>query len=445
MAITAAMPDGTGLDRFQKVFPDRMLDVGIAEQHAVTLAGGLSLGGLKPVVAIYSTFLQRAYDQVIHDICLQNLDVTFGVDRGGLVGDDGPTHHGVFDMAYLRTVPNAVLMAAKDEAELRDMVKTALDYPGPAFVRYPRGQGVGVSLDRPPQGLPLGKAELVREGADIGIIAVGPMVYTALEAAERLTGHGIDAAVLNLRFIKPIDVEAIVELALATRRIITIEEGSLAGGVGSAVLEVLADRGITDVRVTRLGVGDEFIEHGSVSKLRELCGLTASHLVDAALTLTGNTAQNLALGEEWLEKVRLDALLVTRGLVDTRTRARQAIIEGKIAVDGEVQLRPGVRVDPGALISVVSPLMHYVSRGALKLQAALDGFGIAVAGRVALDVGASTGGFTQLLLERGAARVYAVDVGRGQLHDILRSDPRRSMEDTDIRQLRAGCSPRPSP
>lgn len=297
VAITAAMPDGTGLDRFQKVFPDRMLDVGIAEQHAVTLAGGLSLGGLKPVVAIYSTFLQRAYDQVIHDICLQNLDVTFGVDRGGLVGDDGPTHHGVFDMAYLRTVPNAVLMAAKDEAELRDMVKTALDYPGPAFVRYPRGQGVGVSLDRPPQGLPLGKAELVREGADIGIIAVGPMVYTALEAAERLTGHGIDAAVLNLRFIKPIDVEAIVELALATRRIITIEEGALAGGVGSAVLEVLADRGITDVRVTRLGIGDEFIEHGSVSKLRELCGLTASHLVDAALTLTGNTAQNLALGE----------------------------------------------------------------------------------------------------------------------------------------------------
>src|SRR5690606_354685 len=155
VAITAAMPDGTGLDRFQKVFPGRMLDVGIAEQHAVTLAGGLALGGLKPVVAMYSTFLQRAYDQVIHDICLQNLDVTFGVDRGGLVGDDGPTHHGSFDMVYLRTVPNLVLMAPKDEVELKDMVKTALDYPGPAFVRYPRGQGRGLSLDRPPQGLPL--------------------------------------------------------------------------------------------------------------------------------------------------------------------------------------------------------------------------------------------------------------------------------------------------
>lgn len=298
VAITAAMPDGTGLDRFQKVFPGRMLDVGIAEQHAVTLAGGLALGGLKPVVAMYSTFLQRAYDQVIHDICLQNLDVTFGVDRGGLVGDDGPTHHGSFDMVYLRTVPNLVLMAPKDEVELKDMVKTALDYPGPAFVRYPRGQGRGLSLDRPAEALPIGKAELVRPGSDVGIIAVGPMVYTALDAAERLGRQEIEAAVLNLRFIKPLDTEAIVNLALATGRLITIEEGSLAGGVGSAVLEVLAERGITDVRVTRLGLGDEFVEHGKIPELHALCGLTAEHVVDAALLLTGHAAPNVALGDQ---------------------------------------------------------------------------------------------------------------------------------------------------
>lgn len=298
VAITAAMPDGTGLDRFQRVFPDRMLDVGIAEQHAVTLAGGLALGGLKPVVAIYSTFLQRAYDQVIHDICLQNLDVTFGIDRGGLVGDDGPTHHGSFDLSFLRPIPNVVLMAAKDEVELKDMLKTALDYPGPAFVRYPRGAGQGLALDRPALALPLGKAELLRSGDDVGIIAVGPLVYTALEAAQRLEAHRIEASVLNLRFIKPMDVEAIVNLAITTGRLITIEEGALVGGVGSAVLEILAERGITNVHVTRLGLPDKFVEHGSIPRLRALCGLTADNVVEAALHLTEGAARNVALGDQ---------------------------------------------------------------------------------------------------------------------------------------------------
>lgn len=298
VAITAAMPDGTGLDRFQRVFPERMLDVGIAEQHAVTLAGGLACGGLKPVVALYSTFLQRAYDQVIHDICLQDLDVTFCIDRGGLVGDDGPTHHGTFDLSYLRPIPNTVLMAPKDEVELKDMVKTALDHRGPAFVRYPRGSGQGLSLDRPAAPLPIGRAELLRRGDDLTIIAVGPLVYTALEAADRLREQGIEAGVVNARFIKPLDEEMILQMALGTRKLITVEEGSLSGGLGSAVLELLADRGVTDVRVTRLGLPDEFVEHGPIPQLHAMYGLSVDGILDAAALLTECVPGNVALGEK---------------------------------------------------------------------------------------------------------------------------------------------------
>lgn len=284
VAITAAMPDGTGLDRFEKVFPDRTLDVGIAEQHAVTLAGGLALGGMKPVLAIYSTFLQRGYDQVIHDVCLQNLDVTFCIDRAGLVGDDGPTHHGSFDISYLRAIPNTVIMSPKDEAELQSMLKAAVDHPGPAFLRYPRGSGKGVPLVATPEAVPIGRSEVVREGTDLGIIALGPWVYEALEAANTLSEHGIEATVLNARFVKPLDREAILGLARATGRIITIEESSLAGGFGSAVLELLADAGLSNVQVHRMGIPDKFIDHGSVPLLYAECGLTREGIIELGLS-----------------------------------------------------------------------------------------------------------------------------------------------------------------
>ena len=291
VAITAAMPDGTGLNRFEKVFPDRMIDVGIAEQHAVTLAGGMALGGLKPVVAIYSTFAQRAYDQIMHDICLQNLDVTFGIDRAGLVGDDGPTHHGCFDIAYLRTLPNVVLMAPKDENELRHMVKTALDYPGPAFVRYPRGSGRGVPLDNELKNLEFGRGEVLRPGRHVALFGLGPWAYVALEAAEELQKHGIDAAVVNPRFVKPLDQALVLEMAERTGHIVTIEDGSLAGGFGSAVLECIADAGLTGVQVRRIGIPDRYIDHGALALLYEEGGMTVANIVATATEMVQSTAE----------------------------------------------------------------------------------------------------------------------------------------------------------
>lgn len=285
VAITAAMPDGTGLNRFQKQFPQRTIDVGIAEQHAATLAGGMACAGAKPVLALYSTFLQRAYDQVIHDIALQNLDVTIGIDRAGLVGDDGPTHHGCYDIAYLRTVPNTVIMAPKDENELRHMVHTAVKHPAPTFVRYPRGSGRGEVLDDEPQALPIGKSEMLRTGDDIGLIALGPWVYSALEAADQLQLQGIEATVMNARFVKPLDTEAIVEVARRTGQLVTIEEGALPGGFGSAVTEALEKAGLHDVVVRRIGIPDEFIEHGALPLLYADCGLTVENIVATAQQL----------------------------------------------------------------------------------------------------------------------------------------------------------------
>ncbi len=276
VAITAAMPSGTGLDKFHKEYPDRFFDVGIAEQHAVTFAAGMALEGLKPVVAIYSTFLQRAYDQIIHDVCLTNQPVFFAIDRGGLVGDDGPTHHGVFDLSFLRNVPNMVVMSPKDENELQHMIYTGIQHNGPAAVRYPRGTGVGVSLDWQYREIPIGKAELLQEGTDLAILAVGQHVQTALEAAKLLEKeHGTSVAVVNARFVKPLDTDMVTDLARKTGRIITVEENALAGGFGSAVLECLADDGITGVRVKRVGLPDRFIEQGSQDKLRKDVGLDA--------------------------------------------------------------------------------------------------------------------------------------------------------------------------
>lgn len=283
VGITAAMCSGTGLGEFAKKFPRRFFDVGIAEQHAVTLAAGLASQGLKPVVAIYSTFLQRAYDQIIHDVCLQQLPVVFAVDRSGIVGDDGPTHHGLFDISYLRSSPNMTVMAPADENELQHMLHTALQLNGPCAVRYPRGTGLGVALDRHSRVLPVGRAEVLAEGKDITLLAVGNMVPVARRAAALLKERGVLATVINARFIKPLDEDCITRWAIRTGRLITVEENTLPGGFGSAVLELFAAKDITGMQVKCLGIADMFLEHGSQLILREKYGLTAENIVNQAL------------------------------------------------------------------------------------------------------------------------------------------------------------------
>lgn len=280
IAITAAMTEGTGLTKFANKFPERFYDVGIAEQHAVTFAAALALAGLKPVVAIYSTFLQRAYDQVLHDACLMNLPVTFAMDRAGIVGDDGPTHNGLFDLSYMRSLPNLIFMAPKDENELRHMLKTAVEFNGPAALRYPRGAGVGVDIDKGFKPLEIGKAEILKEGNALTIIAIGNMVYPSLKAANILSKKGIDVAVVNARFIKPMDRELITKLASKTNQIVTVEENVLQGGFGSAVMELLEEEGIDNVCLKRIGIPDEFVEHGSPEILREKYGLNAEGIVE---------------------------------------------------------------------------------------------------------------------------------------------------------------------
>lgn len=281
VAITAAMTSGTGLDRFAREIPERFYDVGIAEQHGVTFAAGLATEGFVPVVAVYSTFLQRAYDQVLHDVCLQKLPVVFALDRGGIVGDDGPTHHGLFDYAYLRSIPNIVVMAPKDENELQHMLKTAVECGGPASIRYPRGGGVGVPLDERPERLEIGKAEVVREGADVAIVAIGSTVYPALEAAEKLAGEQIETTVVNSRFVKPLDRDLLCEVAFSCKRIVTVEEHVLMGGFGSAVLELFEEARVSGVTVKRVGIGDAFVEHGSQAELRGQQGIDAQGIAQA--------------------------------------------------------------------------------------------------------------------------------------------------------------------
>ena len=261
IGITAAMAPGTGLDRFQQEFPDRFYDVGIAEQHAVTFAAGLAVEGMKPVAAIYSTFLQRAYDQVVHDVCVQNLDVTFALDRGGLVGADGATHQGLYDFTYLRSLPNTVVMAPKDENELQHRLATASDHPGPAAIRFPRGSGLGVPMDPEIKIISLGEAEVLRDGDDVLIVAIGSVVHPSLEAAVELSDRGISAAVLNARFVRPLDTVRLLALAARCKVVVTVEEHTAAGGFGSAVLEALSASGL-EVRTLCLALPDGIIEHG---------------------------------------------------------------------------------------------------------------------------------------------------------------------------------------
>jgi 1-deoxy-D-xylulose-5-phosphate synthase len=274
VAITAAMPDGTGLTGFAKDFPGRFFDVGIAEQHGVTFAAGLAAEGLRPVFAVYSTFLQRAYDQVFHDVCLQNLPVTFALDRGGVVGSDGPTHHGAFDLSYLRHLPNMTLMAPKDENELQHMLATAINLGTPAAIRYPRGNGYGVPLDQTLRPLAVGKAEMLRDGCDGVIVALGSMVAPALQATVLLDEqHGIRLTVVNARFVKPLDASLIIELAGKCTALVTVEENALQGGFGTAVLELLEEHDLTGTRVLRLGYPDSYIPQGEQHELREMLGL----------------------------------------------------------------------------------------------------------------------------------------------------------------------------
>jgi 1-deoxy-D-xylulose-5-phosphate synthase len=285
VGITAAMPGGTGLDKFIERFPERGLDVGMTEEHAVTFASGLALNGMRPVVAIYSTFLQRSFDQIIHDVAQVHggLPVTFALDRAGLVGEDGATHQGAFDLSYLRMIPNLTVMAPKDEAELRLMLATCLAIDGPAALRYPRGSGEGVALDAPLEPLPVGKGEVLRDAEDkrldLGVIAIGYSVQPALKAADTLIAEGRRIAVVNARFVKPLDEELICSIARRSKRLITVEENVVQGGFGSAVLELLQREGLNDVAVTQVGIPDDFIHHGAQKIQRRELGLDVDGLI----------------------------------------------------------------------------------------------------------------------------------------------------------------------
>ena len=284
VAVTAAMSEGTGLDEFAREYPGRFYDVGMAEQHGVTFAAGLATEALIPVVAIYSTFLQRAYDQILHDVCLQKLPVVLALDRGGFVGADGPTHHGLFDFSYLRSIPNMIVMAPKDENELQHMLKTAVECGGPASIRYPRGKGVGIPIDDIPVSLAVGKGEIAYdvENANLAIVAVGSTVYPAIAAAAKLRAEGIDARVINARFVKPLDEGLLCDTAKSIKSIITVEENVLMGGFGSAVLELFEEKGIHDVIIKRLGIKDKFVEQATQKELRSLYGIDDEGIIAAA-------------------------------------------------------------------------------------------------------------------------------------------------------------------
>jgi 1-deoxy-D-xylulose-5-phosphate synthase len=291
VAITAAMKEGTGLERFAERFPERFYDVGIAEQHAVTFAAGLATQGVKPVVAVYSTFLQRAYDQIVHDVCLQNLHVVFAIDRAGIVGEDGPTHHGVFDISFLRHIPNMVVMEPKDERELQMMLELALEHEGPVTIRYPRGKVQAIETHTE-KAMPfkIGEAEVVKEGKDVAIIALGNTVYTALSAALKLEKEGVSTMVVNARFAKPLDSHLIAAVASMVPRIITIEENALQGGFGSAVIEYLNELEMPHVRIRRIGIPDIFIEQGKQTELRKKYGLDEEGIYQAVLSISKEPA-----------------------------------------------------------------------------------------------------------------------------------------------------------
>jgi 1-deoxy-D-xylulose-5-phosphate synthase len=301
IAITAAMQNGTGLDIYAREFPDRIYDVGIAEQHAVTFAAGLAAEGFKPVVAIYSTFLQRAYDQIVHDVCLPRLPVVFALDRSGVVGEDGPTHHGLFDISYLRHIPNLILMAPKDENEFQHMLNTATLLSEPVAIRYPRGKGEGVAMDGTLMLLEMGRGEVLSEGGDLLLLAVGSMVSPACEAARQLRQEGIKATVVNPRFVKPLDSTLVVSLAREIGKVVTIEENVLAGGFGSAVIELLQEKGISYAEVLRMGIPDQFLDHGPQGILRKRWGLDVEGIVERVKFFLGGRVRQEQPGFGFVE------------------------------------------------------------------------------------------------------------------------------------------------
>lgn len=276
-AITAAMPEGTGLDAFRDKFPSRYFDVGIAEEHAATFAAGMAANGSKPIVALYSTFAQRCYDQILHDVALQNLPVVFALDRAGIVGEDGPTHHGVFDISFLRSIPNLIIAAPADENEVQHLLKTAFDANAPFVLRYPRGAGFGVTVDETPSAVEIGKGVWLKKGKDATILAIGNRVHPALQAAEKLAEKGIDCGVINMHFVKPLDVKIIGEALKHSPRLVTVEDNVLAGGFGSAVAEYLSDKH-ADYNLLRLGIGDEFVEHAKAAQLYDCTGISAEQI-----------------------------------------------------------------------------------------------------------------------------------------------------------------------
>ena len=302
VGITAAMPDGTGISKFGKEFPARTFDVGMAEQHAVAFAGALAIEGFRPVAAIYSTFLQRAYDQVVHDICLMNLDVTFALDRAGIVGEDGATHQGLYDIAFLRTLPNMVVMAPKDENELRHMLKTAVCHKGPAALRYPRGSGLGVPIDEEMKELEIGKGEVIKDGTDIAIFAYGHTVDRAMTVSDMFEREGVSVAVINARFAKPVDKDLIVRYGKIARCLVTTEEHSLKGGFGSAVLEALQEEQACTIPVKCIGLGDMILEHGAPGKQRKDLKLDPEGMFETIMTFYGSVAEMASSGngKKWL-------------------------------------------------------------------------------------------------------------------------------------------------
>ena len=462
------MPSGTGIDLFQKEFPNRTFDVGIAEQHGVTFAAGLATEGFKPFATIYSTFLQRAYDQVVHDVAIQRLPVRFAMDRAGLVGADGPTHAGAFDIAYLGCLPNFVLMAAADEAELVHMVATAVAIDDrPSALRYPRGEGRGVPMPEEGKPLEIGKGRILREGTKVALFSYGARLGECLKAADELAAYGLSTTVADARFAKPLDVDLLLRLAREHEVLLTIEEGSI-GGFGSFVLQTLAEHGVLDrgLKVRSMVLPDIFIDQDSPNAMYAKAGLDAKGIVTKAFEALGQnharrsgearlTAAGIAAPRcsTWAScdarhnaghhvynaamtaRERADRLLVARGLFESRARAQAAIAAGP----RDRRWRAGAQGfgrDLDAADHRSRAEHPYVSRGGVKLEAALDHFSLDVAGRVCLDVGASTGGFTEVLLGRGARRVYAVDVGSGQLHPRLRGhNDIVSIEQTDIRNL----------
>jgi len=287
VAVTAAMPEGTGLIEFSKQYPDRFFDVGIAEQHAVTFSAGLASKGLKPVIAIYSTFLQRAFDQILHDVCIDAHPVVFAIDRGGIVGEDGPTHHGLFDFSYLRCMPNMTIMAPKDENELVRMMVTAIDHDGPIALRYPRGTGVGIQIEDNPEPLEIGKGEVINQGDDLLIIAIGNSVTEAVKANQILNEQGIFSTIINARFVKPLDSDLIIEYVKKIKKIIIVEDHVLDGGFGSAVIEMLTDKGVTGFSLKRIGIKNRFVEHGPQDVLRKDYEIDYTAVVTAAIQLYG--------------------------------------------------------------------------------------------------------------------------------------------------------------